>query len=361
MNVLDVDIRGRAGAFSVTVRFHAEPGVTALFGPSGAGKSTILKMIAGTAKPEAGRIAAGRRVLFDAAARVNLPARARGVGFVFQEDRLFPHLSVRRNLTYARWAGRRVARRQMEEVVALLGLEAHLDRLPGTLSGGERQRVAIGRALLAEPEILLMDEPLSSLDRQRRAEILPYLEAIANDTRIPILYVSHETDEVARLADRVVAIENGCVGAVGSPSEVLGRELSFGDGGPATILEGVVASIDHRYGTALVEIGGGTVELSESELPVDGRVRLRIYASDVAIATQPHEGLSIRNQLPCVIEIVERHGTSAEVSLSFGGQKLLSRVTTKSADTLALAPGMPVIALVKAISVERARLLPLGS
>lgn len=354
MDALEVDIAGRAGNFVVEARFRAPPGVTALYGPSGAGKSTILKMIAGLARPQSGRIVAGGRVLFDARAGIDLPARARGIGFVFQEDRLFPHLSVHRNLTYARWAGRRAARRDVAEVVALLGLEAHLDRLPATLSGGERQRVAIGRALLAEPEILLMDEPLSSLDRQRRAEILPYLEAVANETRIPVLYVSHETDEVARLADRVVALEAGRVRAVGTPAQILAPS---GDGEAVALLEGRVSGIDPRYETATVDLGGATVELGAPGLPLGGRVRLKVRAGDVAIATHRHEGLSIRNQLECTVEQVVPRGTAVEITLALGRQRLFSRITRQSAEALALGPGRRVVALVKAVSVEQARLM----
>lgn len=360
MNALEVDISGMIGSLAVAARFRAEPGVTALFGRSGAGKSTILKMIAGMARPEEGRIAAGERVLFDSKAGIDLPARARGIGFVFQEDRLFPHLSVRRNLTYARWAGRRRVLRPLEEVVALLGLETHLDRYPETLSGGERQRVAIGRALLAEPELLLMDEPLSSLDRARRAEILPYLEAVAAEARIPVLYVSHETDEVARLADRVVAVEGGQALTMGTAAEILGRELG-GDDGPVSILEGKVRGRDERYGIATIETSGGIVELSAGGLEAGSRVRLRIRASDIAIATGPHEGLSIRNQLSCTIEAIDRQPGAADVVLSFGAERLVSRITAKSLDALRLSAGMPVVALVKAVSVERARLIPPAS
>ncbi|WP_309085145.1 molybdenum ABC transporter ATP-binding protein [Chelativorans sp.] len=357
MAALEVDISGRAGSFAVAAAFRAEPGVTALFGRSGAGKSTILKMIAGTVRPERGRIAAGGRVLFDSETGSNLPPRARGIGFVFQEDRLFPHLSVRRNLTYARWAGRRTGMRAVEEVVALLGLKTYLDRYPETLSGGERQRVAIGRALLAEPQILLMDEPLSSLDRERRAEILPYLEAVADEARIPILYVSHDTDEVARLADRVVAIEAGRVVAAGTPAEILGHAGGEEDG-PISFLDGEVVAFDAAYGTVLVETAGGPVELSANELPAGSRIRLRIGAGDIAIATAAHEGLSIRNQLRCEVEKVERRGNSAEVLLGFGQERLTARITAKSADALSLRPGLRVVALIKAISIERTRLLP---
>ncbi|MFC6489139.1 molybdenum ABC transporter ATP-binding protein [Nitratireductor sp. GCM10026969] len=350
MGGLEVDITGRAGSFAISARFTAAPGVTALFGRSGAGKSTILKMIAGIMRPDQGRIVADGRVLFDAAAGINLPPRARGVGFVFQEDRLLPHLSVRRNLTYARWAGRRAASRPLEEVVALLGLKPHLDRFPGTLSGGERQRVAIGRALLADPGILLMDEPLSSLDRQRRGEILPYLEAVAGETRIPVLYVSHETDEVARLADRVVAVEDGTAQVAGTPAQIIGFHRSKGDI-PVSIVEGVVVDFDRRYGAAMVDIGGVHIELSGVDLAEGAGLRLSVNASDVAIATTPHEGLSIRNQIPCTVEAVETAGTVADVFLRCGHQRLVARITARSASELGLAPERPVVALVKAISV----------
>jgi len=357
VEALKVDIAGKVGSFAISACFTADAGVTALFGRSGAGKSTILKMIAGTARPDQGRITAGARVFFDSEAGVNLPPRARDIGFVFQEGRLFPHLSVRRNLTYARWAGRRAGSQVLAEVVGLLGLETHLDRYPDTLSGGERQRVAIGRALLADPQILLMDEPLSSLDRERRGEILPYLEAVANETRIPVLYVSHDTDEVARLADRVVVIEDGRVHAIGTAAEILRHPSSDAGNEGFSILEGRVVAIDADYGTATVRIGEGSIELSADRLVPGNSVRLRVDAADVAIATLPHEGLSIRNQLRCEVTALERRGNSTEVALAFGGERLLARITAKSADELQLAQGMHVIALIKAVSVERARLL----
>ncbi|WP_173932408.1 molybdenum ABC transporter ATP-binding protein [Chelativorans sp. Marseille-P2723] len=356
MGILEVDISGRVGNFTIVAQFCARPGVTALFGRSGAGKSTILKMIAGTVRPERGRISSARRVLFDSDAAVDLPPRTRGIGFVFQEGRLFPHMTVRRNLTYARWAGGRRGERRFDEVVALLGLEKHLNRHPATLSGGERQRVAIGRALLAEPEILLMDEPLSSLDRERRADILPYLEVVASQARIPILYVSHETDEVAQLADRVVAVEGGKVRAIGTPAEILRHDRQDG-GEPVSILEGRVTERDERYGTITAMAGGATIELPEDALAVGSHVRLRIRASDVAIAITPQAGLSIRNQLAGTIETVERFGTFAEVTVSVGSERIVSRVTSKSADALGLVAGKPVFALVKVVSVEHGRLL----
>ena len=212
---LDVDIALRRSSLNIAVNFTAAVGVTALFGASGAGKTSVLNMIAGVLSPTEGRIVAEDAVLFDKAAGISLPANERRVGYVFQDGRLFPHLSVQHNLTY----GYRlvpVDKRYVEpaEVIALLGLGGLLDRRPDTLSGGEQQRVAIGRALLTSPRILLLDEPLSSLDAGRKAEIMPYLERLRDSVRVPMIYVSHERAEIARLAARVVHIEGGQVTCV---------------------------------------------------------------------------------------------------------------------------------------------------
>ncbi|EKF17017.1 molybdenum ABC transporter ATP-binding protein [Nitratireductor pacificus] len=359
MSALEVDIRGRAGSFEIETAFSAGPGVTALFGPSGAGKSTLLKMIAGTARPRSGRIVVAGSTLYDSAAGIDLPPERRGVGFVFQEARLFPHLSVRRNLTYARWAGRRRGTRAFDEVVALLGIGDRLDSAPATLSGGERQRVAIGRALLADPALLLMDEPLSSLDKARRGEILPYLEAIRTEAGIPILYVSHETAEVAQLADTVVLVDKGRVAGVGPAAAMLARfSLAAGSDASeaATLIEGRVTGIDPAYHTAVVSLETGRLELTGNGFAEGMVVRLRVRAADVAIASAPHDGLSIRNQLPCTVGALHRDGAFAMVTLHLGEQRLIARITAKSADMLDLAPGREAYALLKAVSVEMARI-----
>jgi molybdate transport system ATP-binding protein len=357
MGVLEVSVAGQAGDFHLDAGFEAGPGITALFGHSGAGKTTILKMIAGMTRPRSGRIAAEGRVLFDSGAGIDLSLPRRQVGFVFQDGRLFPHLSVRRNLTYARWAGKRPATRPFEEVVALLGLESHLDRSPATLSGGERQRVAIGRALLSDPAILLMDEPLSSLDHARRLEILPYIEAIRDETAVPIVYVSHEIDEVARLADTVVVLEQGRMLAAGPAAEIFGR-LDLGDTlgrqEAGALVEGTVSAVEPEYGVAIIDAGGARLELVGEGFGTGEAVRLRIRARDVAIALQVQTGYSIRNQLPCIVEeIVSADPAFVEVALKLGSQRLRSRITRKSADEMALAPGQEAVALLKAVSVER--------
>jgi molybdate transport system ATP-binding protein len=214
--MLSVDIEKRLGAFTVAVRFETASRATALFGPSGAGKTTVVSTIAGLVTPDRGRVALDDDVLFDSTNRVNVAPHRRSVGYVFQEGRLFPHLTVRQNLHYGRWM-RGLARDPSEEarITALLDLAPFLARRPGRLSGGERQRVAIGRALLMRPRLLLLDEPLASLDAARKAEILPYLERLRDAAGVPMVYVSHQTDEVRRIATSVVRIEAGRVAAVG--------------------------------------------------------------------------------------------------------------------------------------------------
>jgi molybdate transport system ATP-binding protein len=212
--VFDIAVRKRLGDFVLDARFQSRSAVTALFGPSGAGKTSIINAIAGLIEPERGRIAVADRVLFDSEAGIDVPPHRRRMRVVFQESRLFPHLNARQNLVYGRWIAGRAAGTDLDNIVRLLGLEALLARRPRTLSGGERQRIAIGRALLADPVALLLDEPLASLDEARRQEILPYLERLVATAKIPILYVSHARTEIERLAGTVVVLEGGRVTAI---------------------------------------------------------------------------------------------------------------------------------------------------
>jgi molybdate transport system ATP-binding protein len=213
---LSVDVAKQLGDFSLNAAFEAEGGATALFGASGTGKTSIINMIAGLLTPDRGRISLGGQVLFDHAAQVNVPPWRRHIGYVFQEGRLFPHLSVKGNLDFGRWmSGREADAKIFAHVVELLDIGRLLDRRPGKLSGGERQRVAVGRALLAQPRLLLLDEPLASLDASRKRDILPYLERLRDEARVPIIYVSHDAAEVRRIANRVVRIEDGSVAATG--------------------------------------------------------------------------------------------------------------------------------------------------
>ena len=221
---VEIAVRHRLGNFSLDAGFTAGPGITAVFGPSGSGKTSLINAVAGLFRPAEGRIAVAGRVLFDGASRTFVPAHRRRIGYVFQEGRLFTHMTVRQNLLYGRWFCPAAERREtLGHIVELLGIGGLLDRRPGNLSGGEKQRVAIGRALMASPQLLLMDEPLASLDDARKAEILPYLERLRDELGVPAIYVTHAADEVHRLAATVVLMADGKVAAVGTPAEVLGR------------------------------------------------------------------------------------------------------------------------------------------
>lgn len=355
--MLSVDIRKKLGTFEIDARFGTNTGVTALFGQSGSGKTTIINMIAGLVTPDEGRIELDGLVLFDSAHGINVPVGKRRLGNVFQESRLFPHLTVRQNLTFAQWAGRRHSIRPLDEVVDLLGIAPLLDRRPGRLSGGERQRVAIGRAVLADPRVLLMDEPLASLDQSRKSEILPYLDRLRREAGIPIVYVSHALEEVARLAETLVIVSDGKVMASGPLGEIMTRL----DLGPATgrheaggILECVVGGFDAQWGLNQLDVEGRRLEVPAFKAEIGDRVRLRIRARDVAIALERPTGLSIRNALAVeIVEITEEPGAYAEVLCALGGQRLRARLTRASVVELGLVPGLEVQALVKSIAVDR--------
>jgi molybdate transport system ATP-binding protein len=359
-----VEVKDERAGFRLDVAFQSVGAVTALFGRSGAGKTTVVQMVAGLRRPAAGRIELNGRTLFDGGSRTDLPPRRRHVGLVSQEPRLFPHLSVRSNLLYGQWAGRRRSAIKLPAVLALLGLEQLQERRPDTLSGGEAQRVAIGRALLAGPEILLMDEPLSQLDGARRAEILPYLDRLANEGDVPILYVSHSVDEVARLADTMVVLSEGRVIASGPVEEVFARiDLGAATGRyeAGVVLTGAVIGHDHPYALTQLAIGAGTLTVPELDKAPGEQVRLRVRARDVALALSPPEASSIRNVIAAeVASLSLEEGAFAEVLLTLPdrgsiGQHLRARITRKSAVELGLAPGARVFALVKSVSVETDR------
>jgi len=356
--MLDLDVRCRVGAFALDAAFTAGGGVTALFGRSGAGKTTILNLIAGLARPESGRITVGGRTLYDSAASIDLPAHARRVGYVFQEGRLLPHLTVHHNLNYGRlFADGRRRLVDFEQALELLGIGHLLQRRPGALSGGEKQRVAIGRALLANPEVLLLDEPLASLDAPRKAEILYYVERLRDEVRIPIVYVSHSLDEVVRLADEVVLMSDGRVLGMGPVREMMSSVelrpyLGRHEGG--AVIEARVAGQDLESGLARLEFNGGSLEIPDVEALPGERVRVRVRARDVSIAISRPAGLSIRNVLAgTVVALGDEDGPSLDVSLDLQGTALLARITRKSALELGLRPGLPVFALIKSISIDR--------
>ncbi|MGV3548260.1 molybdenum ABC transporter ATP-binding protein [Rhizobium sp.] len=347
-------VRHRQGDFILDVAFEAGGGVTALFGPSGSGKTSLVQMLAGLTRPQDALIRFGDMAWNDTEKRVFLPPHRRRIGYVFQEGRLFPHMTARQNLHYGRFfAPRGEGRISEEEVVSLLGIGKLLDQRPVTLSGGEKQRVAIGRALLAAPRLILMDEPLSALDRARRQEILPYIERIRDEVKIPVIYVSHALDEVARLANRVILLEEGRVRAEGEPHAVFPELSSEQDGmAPQSLLEATVAGHDTRFGLSMATIGDSTVTLQPVDLPIGTPVRIRVPSTDVMIGLERHADLSALNQLAGTVTGLESQGRNVMVSIDCHGQRLLARITLLSAERLALAPGKPVFALFKAVTVD---------
>jgi molybdate transport system ATP-binding protein len=353
---LDVVLRHSFPGFALDVAFSAPEGVTALFGHSGSGKTTVVNAVAGLLRPDAGRVVVGDTVLLDTAAKRVVPTWRRRVGYVFQEDRLFPHLTVRQNLAFGRWFAPRGARiENPDHVVEFLGIGALLDRRPGLLSGGEKQRVAIGRALLAAPRLLLMDEPLASLDEARKAEILPYLERLRDETRIPILYVSHSMPEVARLATTVVALNGGSLVRAGPAKEVLSDPEAVpvvGVREAGAVLSARVVSHDAVDDLTELAISAGRLVLPRLTAAPGAQVRVRIAAHDVMIAKSLHSDISALNVLPATVALIhEGRGPGAVVVLVVGEDRLLARLTRRSVRQLQLAPGDSCYAIIKATAI----------
>jgi molybdate transport system ATP-binding protein len=354
---LHIDVERRLGAFHLCAKFECGPGVTALFGRSGAGKRTLINMITGLVRPERGRIVATGKVLFDSAAGTNVPVHKRRIGYVFQEGRLFPHLTVRHNLLFGRWFTRASERYiELEPVVEMLGIGHLLDRRPGALSGGEKQRVAIGRALLASPRLLLMDEPLAALDAARKEEILPYIERLRDETRVPIVYVSHAIEEVARLANTLVLMADGKVAAAGPVTDLMSRldlRPITGRYESGAVVEAEVTGQDTAFDLTRLSFVGGGLLVPRIDVPVGRRVRIRIRDRDVSVAIERPHGLSTMNVVPCrIVEIADADGPFAELRLDAGGAGLVARITKRSAHDLALVPGRDVFAVIKSISVD---------
>ena len=354
--MIDISLHHRFADFTLDLAFRAPAGVTALFGRSGSGKTTVVNAVAGLLQPERGRIVIGERVLTDTATRINLAPHRRRIGYVFQDARLFPHLNVRQNLSYGRFfapGSRASAKEDLHQTVELLGISHLLERRPGALSGGEAQRVAIGRALLSDPGLLLMDEPLAALDEARKAEILPYLERLRDQTRIPILYVSHSVAEVARLATTVVLLEAGRLRRAGPAGEVLSdpsvaNALSRRDIG--AVLR-VTLEAHEADGLSRLRCAGGALYLGGLDAAPGAEIRLRIPAQDVILARERPSGISALNILTGTVLSIADHGSDALVSLSIGEQTLLARVTQRSVNALALAPGSAIHAIVKSVTL----------
>ncbi len=335
-------------------------GVTAVFGPSGGGKTTLLRAVAGFERPRAGRIAIGGEVWFDSGERIDIPAHRRGAGLMFQDARLFPHLTVEGNLDYAdkrsAGAGNGVGK---GAVVDALGLAPLLLRRTDALSGGERQRAALARTLLARPKLLLLDEPLAALDRMRKVESLAFIEAALKRFGVPALYVSHDIEEVARLADRTLVLAEGRAQALGPTADILERldlQDVTGKFEAGVLIEARIVSHDARLKLTHADIGGAAISMPMIDRLAPGdRVRLRVRARDVALATKRPEGLSIRNVLPGTLArlVVEEDTAFAEAFVDLGAAHLRARVTRAAAEELQLAEGMAVFALVKSVSFDR--------
>ncbi len=353
---LEVALFHRFEGFALEVGFEAPSGVTALFGRSGSGKSTVVNAVAGLLRPERGRIVVDGQVLLDSAAGRMVPAHRRRMGYVFQDGRLFPHLTVRQNLLYGRWFAPKGPGAELGRIVDLLGIGALLERRPGALSGGEKQRVAIGRAILSAPRLLLMDEPLAALDEARKAEILPYLERLRDELALPILYVSHSLAEVARLATTVVLLEAGRVVTAGPVGEVLadpGVAPAMGLREAGAVITARLAA-QEEDGLSRLDHAGGAIFLPRVAAPLGASLRLRILARDVMLAVERPKGISALTVLAGVVEEVRTgEGPGAMVRLRVGDEAVLARITQRSARMLDLAPGRGVFAVLKAVSVAQ--------
>ena len=353
---IEIAIKHQLGAFAIDAKFASAGRLTVLFGASGAGKSTIINTIAGLTQPNVGRIIVDGAVLLDTAKGIDMAAHQRRIGYVFQEPRLFPHLSVAQNLSYGKWFAREpVQSRQLAHVIALLGLGKLMSRMPNSLSGGEKQRVAIGRALLSNPKLLLMDEPLAALDQPRKAEIMPYIESLRDETNIPIIYVSHSVAEVARLATDIAIIANGKVMATGATHEIMQRPdfMPLGESDEVgSVLTMAVASYNPDFDMTLISSPVGEIQIQGRVGEIGKSVRLRLRARDIIIATQKPKGLSALNVLSGKISSMENNGPLVMVKIDCAGSPVLARITRQSAVALKLKIQMPVCAIVKTASLD---------
>jgi molybdate transport system ATP-binding protein len=355
--MIEVDVHKRQGEFAVDAAFRSKrAAITVLFGRSGAGKTSVINMVAGLSRPDRGVIRLNGRSLFDSGEGVNLPPERRRVGYIFQDGRLFPHLSVQRNLTYGMKllpASERLI--SFDQVVDLLGIPGLLARSPATLSGGEKQRVAIGRALLTSPRLLLMDEPLASLDPARKSEVIPFIGKLPAALGIPILYVTHAIEEVLHLAEDIVLMRDGRSAAAGALQEVIGRsefQDVVGRDEVFSVASMVVRSHDTSTGLTLLESPGAALRVPLIARSPGEPIRVRIRARDVALALSPPAGTSVQNILEGAIEGVDVTGAPlVDVRLNVGFP-LLARVTIKARADLDLRAGQKIFALVKSVAVS---------
>jgi molybdate transport system ATP-binding protein len=340
---------------AIDLRLPAQ-GVTVLFGASGSGKTSVLRCVAGLERAQSGVVRIGDETWQDDARGVFVPTWRRSLGYVFQESSLFAHLDVRGNVEFGlRRMRSQQGQQTLDEAIDLLGIGDLLHRRPQQLSGGERQRVAIARAIATRPQLLLLDEPLASLDLARRREILPWLERLRDELSMPMLYVTHSADEVARLADQLVVLERGRITASGPVAQVMSSivnpVLDAEDTG--ALLTGQVGQLDAQWHLARVDFAGGSVWIRDTGLRPGQAVRIRILARDVSIASTEPRNSSIQNQLPCTIDSIsaDTHPSQALVRLRCGDSVLLARITRRAVEALALTEARPVWAQVKSVAL----------
>jgi molybdate transport system ATP-binding protein len=359
MSMIDVRLHLKYSAFALEVDLHLPGrGVTALYGHSGSGKTTCLRCIAGLERAADGFVQVNDEVWQDSRSGLFVPPHKRALGYVFQEASLFPHLSVRANLEFGLKRIPRAQRRvDMTQATELLGIGHLLERHPQHLSGGERQRIGIARALLTSPRLLLMDEPLAALDSKRKSEILPYLERLHDELDIPVLYVSHAQDEVARLADHIVLLSEGKALASGPIGETLARldlPLALGDDA-GVVISGTVSAYDAHYQLLSLQLPGSALHMRVAHAPLalGKALRIKVQARDVSLNVQAEEHSSILNRLPVTViqEIAADNNAHVLVRLDAGGTPLLARITRFSRDQLQLHPGQTLWAQIKAVAV----------
>ena len=363
MSNMHLKIKMRRPVFELDLDLQLpELGITAIFGPSGSGKTTLLRAVAGLEKNQAGRIQIGSHVWQDSQQGIDLPTWQRPLGYVFQESSLLSHLNVTDNLNFGlKRAVKSSGNAQSDAAMALkasielLGIGSLLQRMPDQLSGGERQRVAIARAIAMKPKLLLMDEPLASLDTARRQEIFPWLSKLRDELKMPMLYVTHSTEELTRLADHLVVLDQGQVKAQGPVGSVLTQVVNpvvVGEDAGA-LIEGCIGAVDKQWHLSRVDFEGGCVWMRDAELPVGKAVRIRILARDVSLATSEPQNTSIQNQLRGHIQSItpDVHPSQVMVVLRCGAEEVLARVTTRAVDELSLQVGQPVWAQVKSVAL----------
>jgi molybdate transport system ATP-binding protein len=361
---MEVSIVHDYGGFTLDVAFQIEqPGVTALFGPSGAGKTSVINAIAGVLRPQRGRVVMNGRVLYDSNDSICIPLRVRRIGYVFQDARLFPHMTVEKNLRFGwRRAARPAPQSEVNHIVDMLGLRALLTRRPQNLSGGEKARVALGRALVASPQILLLDEPLAALDVARKNEIFPYLERLRDEAMLPILYVSHSLDEVSRLADQIVMLAAGRVVASGSVFDVL-SDLNLpdftGSSPYGAVIGATISEHQADTGLSILTFPGGRLVVPLLDRSIGERLRVHIRAEDVMLSLEEPRRISANNILPAIVSEIRRTTSQhADIRLACGDTAIISRITRASCARLSLERGMKVFAIIKSVTIAPQKIAP---